>query len=190
MFAALLVVGGFFLVPQGGLRTLVVRVDRAEASGGGPVTGASVTVDWGVQRLTQVTDVSGQASFVGLPPGASGVVVAVEANGHVSERRRLESVPPDGAIRFELAVREQLTRLRGTVFDRTTRAPLAGVALSFGSGAAAATTDASGDFAVDLALAPGARVVVVGVREGVRGVHTEVTVAADVPVHLNFDSGG
>jgi hypothetical protein len=190
MFAALVVVGGFFLVPQGGPRSLVVRVDRDAAAGGGPVAGASVSLDWGSQRIVQITDGSGQASFVGLAPGPSLIDVTVEASGHVSERVSLASVPLNGAVRFELAAREQLTRVRGTVFDRATGAPLPGVALSFGSGAAAATSDAAGDFAVDPALAPGARIIVVGTRDGVRGVNTEVTVSADMPVHLHFGSGG
>lgn len=189
MFAALVVVGGFFLVPQGGLRSLVVRVDRGAESGGGPVAGAAVTVDWGVQRLVQITDASGQASFVGLPPGATGVGVAVEAVGYASERRVLDAVPADGAVRLELAVRATLTRVRGTVFERRTGAPLEGVALNFGSGAAVDTTDAFGNFAVELALPAGARVLVVGTRDGTRGLNTEVTVAEDVPVQLDFGAG-
>lgn len=186
MFAALVVVGGFFLVPEGGLRTLAVRVDRSMEAGGGPVIGARVTVDWGIQRITQATDAAGQAAFVGLPPRASGVEVAVEADGYASERRVLPSVPMDGVIRLELMARAPSTRLTGTVFDRATGAPLDGVTLNFGSGVATQTTDASGNFAVDLPLPAGARVMVVGTRDGIRGLNTEVVVTHDVSVQLHF----
>jgi hypothetical protein len=186
MFAALVVVGGFFLVPEGGLRTLAVRVDRTMEGGGGPVIGARVTVDWGIQRITQVTDAAGQAAFVGLPPRASGVEVAVEADGYASERRVLPSVPMDGVIRLELRAQARSTRLTGTVFDRATGAPLDGVTLHFGSGVATQTTDAAGNFAVDLPLPAGARVMVVGTRDGARGLNTEVVVNDEVSVQLQF----
>jgi hypothetical protein len=186
MFAALVVVGGFFLVPEGGLTTLAVRVDRAIEAGGGPVPGARVTVDWGIQRITQVTDGAGQAAFVGLPPRASGVEVAVEAEGYASERRVLPAVPLDGVIRLELIAQTRSTRLTGTVFDRTTGAPLDGVTLDFGSGVATQTTDVAGNFAVDLPFPVGARVMVIGTREGARGLNTEVVVSDQVSLHLHF----
>jgi len=186
MFAALVVFGGFFLVPQGGLASLAVRVDRTAEAGGGPVAGARVTVDWGIQRLTQVTDETGQASFLGLPPGASGVEVAASADGFASERRVLEAVPPNGVVRLQLATVAPATRLRGTVFDRETGTPLPDVHLDFGSGDATATTDASGNFAVDLPASQGARILVVGTRGGVRGLNTEVVVSDALPIHLDF----
>jgi hypothetical protein len=159
-------------------------VDRSAEAGGGPVPGAQVTVDWGIQRLTQVTDGSGQASFLGLPPGASSIEVAAEAEGYVSERRVLASVPAGGVVRLELTA--ATTRMRGTVFNRETGAPLAGVALNFGSGVATATTDAAGNFAVDLPAARGTQILVTGTRGDVRGLNTEVVVTDSVPVHLNF----
>jgi hypothetical protein len=189
MFAALVVVGGFFLVPEGGTRTLAVRVDRSVEAGGGPVPGALVTVDWGAQRLTQSTDGSGQASFLGLPPGASGVDVAVEAPGYASERRTFESVPANGVLRLEVDPQTQSTRVTGTVFDRQTGAPLQGIALNFGSGAAADTTDASGNFEVTLPLSAGSRVSVIGTRDGTRGLNTEVILSGDTPIRLEFGGG-
>src|SRR5690606_2327045 len=46
VFAAMVVLGGFFLVPEGGLRSVAVRVDRSAEEGGGPVPGAEVRLDW------------------------------------------------------------------------------------------------------------------------------------------------
>jgi len=189
MFAALVVVGGFFLVPEGGTRTLAVRVDRNVEAGGGPVPGAQVTVDWGAQRLTQATDGTGQASFLGLPPGVGGVEVVVEAEGYLPARGAFESVPANGVLRLEMEPREVVTRVTGTVFDRGTGAPMQGVALNFGSGAAADTTDASGNFAVTLPVASGSRVLVIGTREGVRGLNTEVVVNEGTPIQLEFGGG-
>jgi hypothetical protein len=186
MFAALVVIGGFFLVPEGGLTTLAVRVDRTGDAGGGPVPGTRVTVDWGIQRITQVTDGAGQAAFVGLPPRASGLEVAIEADGYASERRILPSVPADGVIRLELVTQTRSVRLTGTVFDRATGAPLDGVTLNFGSGLATQTTDAAGNFAVDLPFPSGARVMVVGTRDGARGLNTEVVVTDQVSLQLHF----
>ena len=188
MFAALVVAGGFLLVPEGGLLTLAVRVDRSVEAGGGPVAGARVTIDWGIQRLTQTTDVNGQASFVGLPPGAAPIQVLAEAEGHTPERRTLPSIPPGNVVQLELAPQAYMTRVTGTVFDRQTRAPIEGVALNFGSGTAADTTDASGNFAVSLPLPTGARIAVVGTRDGTRGLNTEVIVNDAVAIQLDFGS--
>lgn len=188
VFAALVVVGGFFLVPESGLRSLAVRVDRADAGGGGPVAGARVQLDWGPQRLTQITDGSGQASFLGLPPGAAGVVVAAEADGFAPARLALDPVPADGVVRLALEARTTLLDVRGTVLDRATRDPVAGVVLSFGSGAAVDTTDALGNFRVSLPAGGSGRVVVVGTREGSVGLNTEVPLGGEDPVTLLFGS--
>lgn len=186
MFAALVVAGGFYLVPEGGLQVLAVRVDRAAEAGGGPVPGARVTVDWGVQRLTQSTDENGQASFLGLPPGAAEVYVAAEAEGYAPEPSTLRSVSASRVIRVELEPRSYSTRLSGTVFDQGTGAPVQGIALNFGSGAAADTTDGSGNFSVELPLPVGSRVSVVGTRDGARGLNTEVVVTDEIAVRLTF----
>lgn len=186
VFAAMVVVGGFFLVPEGGLRSLAVRVDRSPDNGGGPVPGAQVRLDWGPQRLVQVTDGAGQASFLGLPPGASGVTVSAEAEGFVPASQALDAVPADGVIRLALRARSTLRELRGTVLDRATRAPLPGVVLSFGSGVAVDTTDALGNFRISLDPPPGGRMSVIGSRGDTVGLNTEVPVAAGAPVTLLF----
>jgi len=186
VFAALVVVGGFFLVPEGGLRSVAVRVDRAD--GGGPVPGAVVRLDWGPQRLSQTTDAAGQASFLGLPPGASGVTVSAEAEGFESRTEALETVPADGVVRLVLAPRSRVRNLRGTVLDRSTRAPLAGVILSFGSGLAVDTTDAQGNFVVSLEAPASGRTVVIGTQGDSVGLNTEVPVSDEEPVTLLFGS--
>ena len=185
-FAALVVVGGFFLLPEATRGTLAVRVDQAVAAGGGPVAGATVRVDRGPQRLTQVTDASGQASFLDVALNGEGLVVSVEAEGYLPLRRSLDALPADGVVLLEVEPRSAATSVRGTVLDRTTRAPLAGVVLSFASGAAVDTTDALGNFQVTLDRPPSGRVVVIGVREGAVGLDTEVPVAAGVPLTLLF----
>lgn len=188
VFAAMVVLGGFFLVPEGGLRSVAVRVDRSTEDGGGPVPGAVVRLDWGPQRLVQTTDATGQASFLGLPPGASGVTVSAEAEGFAPASRVVDAVPADGVIRVALRTRATLHELRGTVLDRETRAPLAGVVLSFGSGVAVDTTDAQGNFRISLAPPPGGRLSVIGTRGDTVGFNTEVPVAVDAPVTLLFGS--
>jgi len=188
VFAALVVVGGFFLVPEGGLRSVAVRVDRTTTDGGGPVGGALVRLDWGPQRLSQTTDASGQASFLGLPPGVSGVTVSAEAEGFESVTEALETVPADGVVRLALASRSRVRSLRGTVLDRVTRAPLSGVVLSFGSGLAVDTTDAQGNFVVSLEAPVSGHTVVIGTQGDSVGLNTEVPVSNEEPVTLLFGS--
>lgn len=188
VFAAMVVLGGFFLVPEGGLRSVAVRVDRAAAEGGGPVSGAEVRLDWGPQRLVQVTDLTGQASFLGLPPGASGVTVSAQAEGFARASQVVDQVPADGVIRLALTATSRLRELRGTVLHRETRAPMAGVVLSFGSGVAVDTTDALGNFRITLDLPPTGRVSVIGTRGDTVGLNTEVPVASDLPATLLFGS--
>ncbi|MDZ7779973.1 MAG: hypothetical protein U5R14_08595 [Gemmatimonadota bacterium] len=187
-FAAMVVVGGFFLVPEGGLRSVAVRVDRSPEDGGGPVGGAQVRLDWGPQRLVQMTDATGQASFLGLPPTASGVTVSADAEGFTSASHVVEEVPADGVIRLALRTRSTLRELRGTVLHRETRAPVAGVVLSFGSGIAVDTTDALGNFGVALEPPSGGRLSVIGTRGDTVGFNTEVPVTAGTPVTLLFGS--
>jgi hypothetical protein len=165
-----------------------VRVDRAGADGGGPVSGALVRLDWGPQRLSQVTDPSGQAAFLGLPPGVSGITVSAEADGYAPTSQALETVPADGVVRLTMTGRTTPLRITGTVLDRETRAPLAGVVLSFRSGAAVDTTDALGNFDVSLAPTSEGRVLVIGTRDGAVGLNTEVPLAPDTPVTLLFGS--
>lgn len=186
VFAAMVVLGGFFLVPEGGLRSVAVRVDRSAEEGGGPVPGAEVRLDWGPQRLVQVTDGSGQASFLGLPPGASGVTVSAEAEGFAPASQAVDPVPADGVIRLALRARSTLREVRGTVLHRVTRAPMAGVVLSFGSGAVIDTTDALGNFRISLDTPPGGRMPVIGTRGDTVGLNTEVPVVPDAPVTLLF----
>lgn len=183
MFAALVVVGGFFLVPDGGLHTLAVRVDSA--SGGSAVAGARVTLDWGAQRLTQVTDENGQASFLGLPRGASDVRVSVEAAGYLPTSETFPEAPSDPVVRLALEPAPISSEIRGTVLDRT-GSPLSGVYLSFDSGLASDTTDAAGNFSVTLPRAPGARVGVIGTRDGVAGMNTEFVVTEGTPITLRY----
>ncbi len=190
VFAALVVAGGFLLVPEGGLRSIAVRVDRAADEGGGPVPGAQVRLDWGPQRLVQVTDASGQASFLGLPPGASGISVSAEADGFEPASRSVDAVAADGVLRMELRSRPTLINLRGTVLDRVSRSPLGGVVLNFGSGVAVDTTDAQGNFAVSLSPPVGGRMVVIGTRGDAVGLNTEVLVIGDAPLTLLFGAGG
>jgi hypothetical protein len=188
VFAAMVVLGGFFLVPEGGLRSVAVRVDRSAEEGGGPVPGAVVRLDWGPQRLVQVTDGTGQASFLGLPPGASGVTVSAEAEGFAPASRAVDQVPADGVIRLGLSATSSLREVRGTVLHRETRAPMAGVILSFGSGVVVDTTDALGNFRISLDTPPGGRMSVIGTRGDTVGFNTEVPVVSDAPVTLLFGS--
>lgn len=181
-FAALVVVGGFFLVPDSGLRALAVRVDSEPA--GGPVAGARIILDWGPQRLVQVTDASGQASFLGLPPGTSALTVGAEADGHAAVQRTLEEIPANGVVRITLPVRADSLRVAGTVIDREARQPVEGVILSFASGAAVDTTDALGNFGVLLLRPTTGRVVVIGTLDGSVGLNTEVPVQAETPLTL------
>lgn len=185
-FAALVVAGGFFLVPEPTRGTLAVRVDRPLADGGGPVAGATVRLDRGAQRATQVTDGSGQASFLDVPRSGAELALSVEADGYEPLRSVFETMPADGVVRLELAPRDPATVVSGTVLDRDSRAPLAGVVLSFASGAAVDTTDALGNFRVTLDRPPGGRVVVIGIRDGDVGLNTELPVAAGAPHTLLF----
>lgn len=182
-FAALVVVGGFFLVPDSGLRALAVRID-SESGGGGPVAGARVILDWGPQRLVQVTDGSGQASFLGLPPGASALTIEAEAEGHSAVQRTFEEIPSDGVVRLSLPPRADSLRVTGTVLDREAQRPVEGVILSFASGTAVDTTDALGNFGVFLLRPASGRIVVIGTLDGTVGLNTEVPAQAETPVTL------
>jgi len=188
VFAAMVVLGGFFLVPEGGLRSVAVRVDRSAEEGGGPVPGAEVRLDWGPQRLVQVTDGAGQASFLGLPPGASGVTVSAQAEGFQPATQLVDQVPADGVIRLALTAASRVRDVRGTVLHRETRVPMAGVILSFGSGIAVDTTDALGNFRISLDPPPGGDMAVIGTRGDTVGVNTFVPVVSDAPVTLFFGS--
>lgn len=186
VFAALVVVGGFFLVPAGGgASTVVVRV-HGDEDGDPGVAGASVVVDAGQSRLTGVTDASGQAVFAGLgrEAVAAGLVVAVTADGYEAVRRTLDGPPAGGVVDIALTARPLV--ITGTVLDRATRRPLEGVVLDFGSGIATDTTDARGNFRVELPRATGSRVMVLGERDGRVGVDTEVPVESAAPVTLLF----
>ena len=185
-FAALVVVGGFFLLPEPTRGTLAVRVDRPVANGGGPVAGATVRVDRGPQRLTQPTDAAGQASFLDLALTGSELVLSVEAEGYEPLRTTLDALPVDRVVRLELNPRSATTRVTGTVLDRETRAPLAGVVLSFASGAAVDTTDPLGNFGVTLDRPESGQVTVIGTRDGVVGLDTFVPVQSDPPLSLLF----
>lgn len=186
-FAALVVAGGFLLLPEPTRGSLVVRVDRPVAAGGGPVAGATVRVDRGAQRLAQTTDALGQASFLDLALSGAELGLSVEAEGYEPLRRVFDALPAERVVRLELTPRSAATTLRGTVLDRSTGAPAAGVVLSFGSGAAVDTTDGLGNFQVTLDRPPDGRVVVIGTRDGRVGLNTEVPVAADVPLALRFE---
>ncbi len=183
MFAALVVVGGFFLVPDGGTYTLAVRVD--DSSAGRAVPGARVTLDWGAQRLTQTTDESGQASFLGLPRGGTDIRVSVEAAGYLPARQSLDEVPTNPVLRLTLEPAAIATALRGTVLD-SSGTPLPGVLLNFDSGLASDTTDGSGNFAVTLPHAAGSLVSVIGVRDGIVGLNTEFVLAEGPPIVLRY----
>jgi hypothetical protein len=108
------------------------------------------------QRSRSFVDASGCYAVDGLAPGAAAVVVS--APGYAPSAELAVEVPAAGEAVADVAV-EQGGRLTGTVVDAVTRAPLAGARLSV-EGAladaastfpvlAAATTDASGRFALE-----------------------------------------
>ena len=159
VFAGLVVVGGFFLVPEGGAVTLVVRVLAGGASG---VPGAEVVVDAGQARSTATTDAGGQVVFAGLgrEAVASGLSVAVTASGY-EPARFAEVLPVNGVVEVTMTALPLV--VTGTVLERESRRPVADVILDFGSGEATDTTDAMGNFRVELERT-GGEVTVLGLR--------------------------
>lgn len=180
VFAALVVVGGFFLVPEGGVVTLVVRVLADGASG---VPGAEVVLDAGQARSTASTDAGGQVVFAGLgrEAVASGLTVAVTAEGYEPARLSVGSVPATGVI--EVSLTELPLLVTGTVRERESQRPASGVILDFGSGEATDTTDAMGNFRVELERR-GGDVVVVGIRNDTVGLNSFFTRDAGQPKEL------
>jgi len=185
VFAALVVAGGFYLVPDGGSVTLVVRVYSGDQAGPA-IAGAEVVLDAGQARSTGRTDASGQVVFagVGRAASASGLTVAVTADGYESARRSLESVPANGVV--EIGLTEVPVLLSGTVLERVSGQPAVGVVLNFASGAATDTTDSMGNFQVEIARTSGERVSVIGVRRDTLGLNTEVPLGSPEPMLLEF----
>jgi hypothetical protein len=185
VFAALVVAGGFYLVPDGGSVTLVVRVHSGDAAGTA-VAGAEVVLDAGQARSTARTDAGGQVVFAGVGRAASaaGLTVAVTATGYEPARRSLDAVPADGVM--EVGLTELRTVLSGTVLESGSGSPAVGVILNFASGAAADTTDAMGNFGVELDRRPEGRVSVIGVRGDTLGLNTEVPLGSPDPILLRF----
>lgn len=183
-FAALVVVGGFVLVPDAGVATLVVRVESA--ADGSPIDEASLIVEAGPLQSIGRTDATGQAVFtgLGLEVVSAGVTVRAEAEGFLPARVSVDSYPADGVVRILLE--EAPVLLSGTVLRRGDRSPVRGVVLSFASGAAIDTTDALGNFQVELARTPSGLVVVVGTLGDMVGVNTEVIIGSGAPVTLLF----
>jgi len=180
VFAGLVVVGGFFLVPEGGVVTLVVRVLADGASG---VPAAEVVLDAGQARSTASTDAGGQVVFAGLgrEAVASGLTVTVTAEGYEPTRLSVASVPVTGVI--EVSLTEVPHVVTGTVIERESRRPATGVILDFGSGEATDTTDAMGNFRVELERSE-EDVVVLGMRGDTVGVDSFINRDADQPQTL------
>jgi hypothetical protein len=185
VFAALVVAGGFFMVPNGGSVTLVVRVYSGDAAGAA-IVGAEVVLDAGQARSTARTDGGGQAVFagVGRSESASGVTVAVTADGYESVRRSLDAIPVSGVV--EVGLTALPATLIGTIQERGSAEPAVGVILNFASGAAVDTTDEMGNFRVELDRRPSGRVSVIGVRGDTVGLDTEVPLGSPDPIALLF----
>ncbi len=175
--ALLVVVGGFFLVPESGPFALTVRVHGPDGRGD-IVREGTVILDLGGDRRTRELGSDGGAVFSEIPNRflGTGVSVFVEAPGYAQTGGTVvASIPPDRVLFVAMEEASYSTEVTGTVVGQD-GGPLGGIVLNFRSGLAVDTTDANGNFRVVLPEPPGASVPVMALREGVVGYNDTFTV--------------
>lgn len=188
VIAVLTVLGGFLLVPQPALQSLVVNVSAPKKASGWQ---GMITLQAGTVRLLQRLDANGQARFADLPRQflADSVRLWVEVPGfHAPKSGRRLAVPPDRIIDLELIPELPKTSIRGRVLDRRTGAPLKGAIVNFGSGVAIDTTDGFGNFQIEVPARPGEQLTVAVLHHGRLGYDRVVTVPAKLELIIEFEA--
>jgi len=131
----------FALAPNPGTITGTVT----DAGTAAPIAGATVSYSGG----STSTDGSGAYTLANVAEGS--YTVTAGATGYASQSRTV-TVGPGATATQNFALTGQVTRLSGTVTDASTGKPIAGAAVSAGSGSA--VNDAGGAYAIS-GLAPG-----------------------------------
>jgi hypothetical protein len=163
--------------------SLTVRVQDDDGSS---ITAGDVTLDAGAARSTRPVGGDGQVRFENIPRAtfSQGVLLMADVPGFASQASTLTDVPAGGV--HYLTLERTGATLYGTVVNAD-RSPMPGVVLIVDGGLATDTTDAQGTFSVQVPHAPGARVPVRLLSNGLVGFNDMVTIPSGEGLTLRFD---
>ncbi|MEO8450397.1 MAG: hypothetical protein ABI647_11430 [Gemmatimonadota bacterium] len=186
----LVVLGGLFLANPVATFPLTVRVYGP----GGPadiVRKGTLVVDLGADRRTKPIGAEGEVVFAGIPAALVGKPIRLlpDVPGYKARSDEPVEVPEGHTVELELARREALTRVQGTVIDSANRT-VPNAILSFDGGSAVATSDSLGSFSARIPQEPG-KVVAVTVTWKGRLVYDEnITLAESPPLKIRIRGVG
>jgi hypothetical protein len=135
---------------------LTVRVHGPNGAGD-IIRDGRITADLGGARRSATIGADGDVVFADVPSNLEGQKVRLIAevpafvSDTLSEHMR---IPPSHVIDLGLTPRRFQTKMRGSVFDQSGRT-VRGAALNFGAGTVKAVSDADGNFALAINVAPG-----------------------------------
>lgn len=185
----LIVVGGMFANRTEAF-ALTVRV-HGPAGSGDIIRDGRIIADLAGVRRTSAIDANGEVVFADVPSELEGqhIRIIAEVPTFTTDSSAERVVVPKSHI-IELGLRQQLflTPVRGTVLDRAGRS-VRNAAIDFGAGAARTSTDATGNFATVLRVAPGTVMPVTISLNGVVVVDESVTVSDREPLRFTLGRG-
>lgn len=184
--AGVVIAGGLLFANRETTFSLTVRV-HGPAGPSDVVRAGSVTLDLGQSRRSAPISADGQAIFAEIPSSLAGESIRLipDVSGYEAGSDDPVSIPSSHVVDLALRRAVYATTVSGVVTDADDRT-VSGAVVSFGGGAATASTDASGHFAVSVPFAPGSMVALSVAKDGRILIDNTVTVAEQPPLRLRI----
>jgi hypothetical protein len=151
------------------------------ASGGAPISGATVTDSGGTSTTT---DVSGAYNLAGLTPGSHTLTAAAAGFTSGTQTAMVTAGQTTSGVNFSLTPAATTGAISGTVTSASGGAVIAGAAVS-DSGGASTTTDGSGAYTLT-GLAPGSHTLTASAAGFTSGTQTASVTAGATTQNVNF----